>query len=179
MKYQTLEMLGYGKIYVVGDVSVIVTDPDIPPPQDLPPMEDGVLRHPCPRCYVSGNRFGIDYKGRPKPSHRGTDYGGGDGNAYAAHNGTVTVVGFDADGYGNYVILKSRLPGGTLFCSLYAHGRVNIRQVNDELRAGEVIFEMGNTGNSTGVHLHFELRIGGKGPYCGGAVYVDPEVVLP
>ena len=179
-KYATLNELGYLSSFEVNGQEVVIINPEIPPPRNLPPVGDGTLTHPCPGCSVSGHRFRISSTGKPKPNHRATDYGGGDGNGYAAHNGTVSVVGWDKDGYGNFVILKDEFSDGTPFCTLYAHGQVNIRKVGDKLRGGiDVVFKIGSTGNSTGTHLHVEIRIGGNGPYCAGATYVDPEKWFP
>lgn len=57
--------------------------------------------------------------------------------------------------------------------TLYAHGTKNSRRVNpgDEVEQGEVIMLSGSTGNSTGPHLHFEVRVNGK---C-----VEPSQYLP
>ena len=61
-------------------------------------------------------------------------------------------------GYGKTVVLEHR--DGS--ASLYAHcSRLDVR-VGERVRQGEAIARVGNTGRSTGSHLHFEIRIGGS-----------------
>lgn len=71
--------------------------------------------------------------------------------------------------YGEYVVIDHH--DGTM--TLYAHGTPGSRVVkkDDEVEAGQVIMLSGSTGNSTGPHLHFEVRINGKA--------VDPTPYLP
>ena len=75
--------------------------------------------------------------------------------------------------------IQGVLKDGTLVCSLYAHGESIVRSAGDKLKAGDGIFLIGSTGNSTGLHLHFEIRTGGSGEWCYGGTYLNPEVVLP
>jgi len=63
-------------------------------------------------------------------------------------------------GYGNYVVIKHA--NGTQ--SLYAHNSSNTVVVGNYVDAGETIAYVGNTGKSTGAHLHFEVR-GGSNPF--------------
>ncbi len=71
--------------------------------------------------------------------------------------------------YGEYVVIDHH--DGTM--TLYAHGLPNSRtvEVGDKVVAGQTIMLVGSTGNSTGPHLHFEVRINGK---C-----VEPTEYLP
>ena len=63
-------------------------------------------------------------------------------------------------GYGNYIVIKHS--NGTQ--TLYAHlSKVSV-SVGDEVNTGEVIGKSGNTGRSTGPHLHFEVR-GATNPF--------------
>ena len=78
---------------------------------------------------------------------------------YAAASGTVRLVstrGHYNGGYGNYIIIAH--PNGTQ--TLYAHLTTNraLVAVNQSVARGRVIGYMGNTGYSTGCHLHFEVR---------------------
>jgi LysM repeat protein len=63
-------------------------------------------------------------------------------------------------GYGGYVVIKH--PNGTQ--TLYAHTSANYVNVGDTVAQGQVIAAVGNTGKSTGPHLHFEVR-GAKNPF--------------
>jgi murein DD-endopeptidase MepM/ murein hydrolase activator NlpD len=80
------------------------------------------------------------------------------GSVLAADSGTVIGAGWlDGFGYGNRVIIDH----DNGFVSLYAH--LSTVQVSNGQRVnrGDVIGQMGSTGRSTGVHLHFEIRRGG------------------
>ncbi len=90
--------------------------------------------------------------------HNGIDIGpvvsGKDGdNIYSVADGTVRVSKVDPTGYGNYVVIEH-----SNFCTLYAHLQKLEVKVGQRVKAGEIIGHMGNTGTSTGVHLHFEIR---------------------
>lgn len=71
--------------------------------------------------------------------------------------------------YGEYIVIDHH--DGTM--TLYAHGLENSRlvSVNEQVAQGQKIMSVGTTGNSTGYHLHFEVRISGKA--------VDPTNYLP
>ena len=69
---------------------------------------------------------------------------------YAAHSGRVTTVGYDADGYGNYTVITVEN-----IDVYYAHQtsiRVHTGQI---VAAGQLIGTVGDTGNTTGPHLHY------------------------
>lgn len=63
-------------------------------------------------------------------------------------------------GYGNYVIIQHVDGNHTLYAHL-AQGSITVN-VGDSVKQGQVIGKVGNSGNSTGPHLHFEVRIGGN-----------------
>lgn len=75
----------------------------------------------------------------------------------AATDGTVTETGFDAD-RGNYLLLDH----GDGLTILYAHCQSVDVMAGDTVQAGEGIATVGNTGMSTGPHLHFEVRQDGE-----------------
>lgn len=81
----------------------------------------------------------------------------GGGPILAADAGTVMVAGWvDNSGYGNRVVLDH----GNGFVTLYAHMSVVRVKVGQSVNKGDVLGDMGTTGRSTGVHLHFEIRQG-------------------
>jgi len=88
--------------------------------------------------------------------HKGLDVGAPMGTPIqAAKDGKVVFAG-DGGGYGNLVVLQHA--DGTF--SKYAHqSKLNV-QVGQDVKAGDVIGAVGSTGNSTGPHLHFEVRKG-------------------
>ncbi len=86
--------------------------------------------------------------------HTGVDLSAKTGEpVYAAGAGTVVYAGWNSTGYGNVVVIAH----GSTF-SLYGHlSRVSVR-CNQKVGVGDVIGGVGNTGNSSGTHLHFEIR---------------------
>lgn len=98
--------------------------------------------------------------------HNGVDYGAPRGTAiYAAADGVVKIANYRAGnpwfgGYGNYIMIEHS--NGTQ--TLYAHlGAVDVT-VGNVVGKGQTIGKVGNTGRSTGPHLHFEVR-GAKNPF--------------
>jgi hypothetical protein len=79
----------------------------------------------------------------------------------AAQVGTVTVVRSDATGYGTHVRIE-HTEGRVKYTTIYGHLMKTNVEVGDVVNAGDVIGKSDNTGNSTGPHLHFEIRRGNK-----------------
>ncbi len=101
------------------------------------------------------SRFGAQRGKRRR--HRGVDIAAQTGTKIvAARAGTVIFSGTQ-DGYGRVIIIEH--PGE--FVTVYAHNSKNIAEEGDEVAKGQVIGEVGNTGRSTGPHLHFEMRYRG------------------
>lgn len=93
------------------------------------------------------------------PGHTGIDLAAAEGTPiYAANGGPVLFAGFSAWGYGNTVVLAH---GGSL-STLYAHMSSLAVRCGDNVVAGQIIGYVGSTGNSTGPHLHFEIRFNGQ-----------------
>ena len=72
----------------------------------------------------------------------------------ASEDGSVIRSGFASTGYGEYIILQHEDGSGTV----YAHLSTRIKHLFDSVKKGDVIGYSGNTGNSSGPHLHFEYR---------------------
>lgn len=77
---------------------------------------------------------------------------------YAAFNGKVRIVKYDAGGYGNYIVLRHDNGLETI----YGHLSKQLVRTNQTVKAGEPIGLGGNTGLSFGSHLHFETRLLGE-----------------
>ncbi len=95
----------------------------------------------------------VRYRGR----HKGVDLTAPMGAAiYAAMDGKVIMAARHRQ-YGNYVIIDH----GNGVMTLYAHARLTLVHEGEIVHRGEKIAEVGRTGNATGPHLHFELRVNG------------------
>lgn len=113
---------------------------------------------PVPGYYSITSFFGGRYLNGVWESHTGTDIGVPQGvEIHAAQDGVVTLSRYNSS-YGNYCIIDH----GNGYSTLYAHQRqLPLVQVGDTVSKGQVIGYVGNTGNSFGAHLHFELRVNG------------------
>lgn len=90
-------------------------------------------------------------------SHHGIDVGIVEGTPIVApQTGTVIRAGMDNTGYGNLVVIKT-VEGLEVFLGHLSKFAVN---VGDKVTQGTIIGYSGNTGNSTGPHLHYEVRQG-------------------
>jgi murein DD-endopeptidase MepM/ murein hydrolase activator NlpD len=120
----------------------------------------GAFIWPAGNHYLSGNDY---WSG-----HLGIDIAAGDGAAiYAADSGVVVFSGWANGGYGNTIMIDH----GNGYQTLYAHMNGVSVKCGRSVSKGQVIGIAGSTGNSTGPHLHFEVR------YLGG--FINPWYVLP
>ena len=119
-------------------------------------IEDGELCWPLPgHTYISCN-FGDD-DAYGNSGHRGTDIPAPEGTPIlAAHGGTVIISGWN-NSYGNQVLLDN----GAGLSTRYAHMTAAAVSAGETVTAGQVIGYVGNTGDSTGFHLHFEVMQNG------------------
>ncbi len=98
--------------------------------------------------------------------HTGVDIAANSGSAiYAAAAGKVIERGY-SDVWGNYLLIANSDSTQTF----YAHCKKLLKSKGSKVKSGEKIAMVGNTGWSTGPHLHFEVRLNG--------VYMDPEWIL-
>lgn len=120
----------------------------------------GAFVWPASNHYLSGNDY---WSG-----HLGLDIAAGEGaNIYAADAGVVVFAGWANGGYGNTVMIDH----GNGYQTLYAHMSTVAVGCGASVAAGRTIGYAGSTGNSTGAHLHFEVRLNGG--------FVNPWFVLP
>ncbi len=106
------------------------------------------------------------YGWRKNRMHAGIDLKAYTGdNLYAAFDGVVRLAKYYSS-FGNCIIIRHYNGLETL----YAHASKLMVKVNDQVKAGDVIALAGNTGRSTGSHLHFETRINGY--------YFNPALIL-
>ena len=119
-------------------------------------IENGELCWPLPgHTYISCN-FGDD-DAYGNSGHRGTDIPAPEGTPIlAAHSGTVIISGWN-NSYGNQVLLDN----GAGLSTRYAHMTQTAVTAGATVTAGQVIGYVGNTGDSTGFHLHFEVMQNG------------------
>ena len=116
------------------------------------------LRHfcmPTPSRVVTSN-FG--YRASFGRQHKGMDIKVYVGDTIrAAFSGKVRIVRYEGGGYGKYIVIRHNNGLETI----YGHLSKQLVSENDEVKAGDVIGLGGNTGRSTGSHLHFETRLCG------------------
>ena len=111
---------------------------------------------PCDSRMVTSH---YGYRRSFRRQHYGTDIKVFVGDTIrAAFSGKVRVVAFERAGYGNYVIIRHANGLETV----YDHMSRHLCKPNQIVRAGDVIGLGGNTGRSTGSHLHFETRFLGQ-----------------
>lgn len=120
----------------------------------------GFFIWPADNHYLSGNDY---WSG-----HLAIDIAAGTGALlYAADSGQVVYAGGASGGYGLMVMIDH----GNGYQTLYAHMSIVSVRCGQGVYQGQVIGQAGSTGNSTGPHLHFEVR------YLGG--FINPWYVLP
>jgi murein DD-endopeptidase MepM/ murein hydrolase activator NlpD len=122
----------------------------------------GTFIWPANNHYLSG----FDYA--PNANHWGIDIAGNEGEGvYATDAGVVVYAGWNNYGYGNMVMVDH----GNNFQSLYAHLSGISVGCGQSVGQGDGLGTIGNTGRSTGSHLHFEIR--------SLSSHVNPWDVLP
>ena len=132
-----------------------IAQPLVPPEQlrdvaQNDALENGALRFAWPVQGRLTSRFGW----RRSRMHEGIDIGAHSGTpVHAAEAGRV-VYASRLGGYGNVIVLRH----GGRYETVYAHNRRFHVAKGTEVRKGDVIAEVGSTGNARGAHLHFEVR---------------------
>jgi murein DD-endopeptidase MepM/ murein hydrolase activator NlpD len=119
-----------------------------------------------------GSRFGA---GRDGHSHQGQDLAAAEGTPVVSPSGgLVEVVQYQAAGAGHYVVIDSDAADHDYVFMHLRTGSILVEE-GDRVRTGQQIGEVGNTGRSSGAHLHFEVWVGGW--YTGGEP-IDPLPLL-
>lgn len=164
----------------------VISEGVVPP---IPPIEPPIrpptstkLVHPLPQSIITQHFYQNpeDYAKFGLGGHDGTDMAGKlQGTpVLCLAEGIVAFSGFDTD-YGNYIRVEHR-QGDMMCCSFYAHLYQIGFTAEFVVAAGQQIGTLGMTGNATGVHLHFEIRLmNADGSYRDGTPMpkgrVDPQ----
>jgi LysM repeat protein len=120
----------------------------------------GTFVWPTANHFLSGNDY---WSG-----HLGIDIAGATGNAvFASDSGVIVFSGWATGGYGYMIMIDH----GNGYQTLYGHLSAVSAGCGQSVGQGQYIGAIGSTGNSTGSHLHFEVR------YLGG--FINPWYVLP
>lgn len=121
----------------------------------VPPVTIDIVR----RTLVSGYGMRFHPISKVWRMHTGMDFAAKIGTPiYATGDGVVKFAGSDASGYGTYVILDH----GYGYQTLYGHMSKLRTTQGKRVKRGEIIGEIGNTGQSTGPHLHYEVIYRGQ-----------------
>ena len=120
------------------------------------------VRIDCSNFFIPvPGRVTSNYGPRHYRFHYGTDLSLHVGDSVvAAFSGKVRIIDFDVRGYGNYIVIRHDNGLETV----YGHLSAALVNLNQKVKGGELIAYGGNTGRSTGPHLHFETR------YLGNAI---------
>ena len=127
--------------------------------------ESGSLLPPLPRATLTQS-FGCTSLALEPPDpacpgghfHSGVDLAVPAGTPVVAAASGIASVGWDPHGYGLYVLIQSRAGLSTI----YAHLSLALCATGDGLQAGQILGLVGASGNATGPHLHFEVRLFGR-----------------
>ena len=124
------------------------------------PYTGGKLGWPCPSSSRITSPYGYRILFGVRDFHTGIDIGAVQGsNICAAESGTVILANYGWNGgYGNYIIINH----GNGITTRYAHASQLYVSAGQTVSKGQVIAAVGTTGNSTGPHLHFEVRVNGS-----------------
>lgn len=121
-------------------------------------MGDGFFTNPCPEATSSS---GFGYRSFDNSFHKGTDMAAPEGTPYyAAADGTVMYATNDGGyngGAGNWVVISH----GNGIVTKYMHSSATFVRPGDYVTRGQNIGAVGNTGQSFGAHLHFQVEVDG------------------
>lgn len=124
---------------------------------------NGTVQWPFAVGVHVGDRFGYRDCAGCSSNHGGQDFNPGLGaEIQSIADGVVTLAEDGEGSLGVHMMIEHQINGETI-TSVYAHMQhgTMLYSVGDVVKAGDVIGNTGNTGMSTGPHLHFEIRLGG------------------
>ena len=128
---------------------------------------EGIFAHPCPGATYSS---GFGYRTFDHSYHLGLDMATAEGTPYYAADDGVVTDATNGGGYnggaGNWVVIDH----GDGVVTKYMHSLATLVSPGDYVVRGQNIGLVGNTGDSYGAHLHFQVEIGGTA--------VDPQIYL-
>ena len=154
----------------VRSTTVQVSTPPAPAPATA-----GAHRFPIAGAYTWGGsdgRFGAPRAGR---SHQGQDFAAAEGTPLVAvATGTISWRDYQSTGAGYYLVLDADGESNNYVYMHLQQGSLLVGK-GDRVRAGQRIASVGNSGRSTGPHLHFEAW---DGPWYAGGRAVDPFPML-
>ena len=131
----------------------------VPPSSDNSISGSGRFTHPCPGAVISS---GFGYRDFDGAFHKGVDFAAPEGTpTYAADSGTVVIAGW-SNSAGNWVVINH----GDGLVTKYMHHSSICVSPGQYVSKGQQIGYVGNTGNSFGAHLHFQVEL--------NSVAVDP-----
>lgn len=157
-------------LIIQAEMAAKATESD-PSSNKVYPVSGGSLQYPVPA--YRGYNYNSPYGYRTSPIRGGSEFHTGVDlkatmgcDVVAAESGKVIFSAING-GYGKCVIIDH----GNGMSTLYAHNSKLVVSVGQTVQRGQVIAKAGTTGYSTGVHVHFEVRLGGKhtnpAPYIG------------
>ena len=146
--------------WIVSTPETVITEHEA---RELTPVS--IFRLPLDTLIVtSPYGYRIDPFTRKRKMHSGMDFRASSNKVYAMMPGRVLKVGYDKV-LGNYITLQH----GSITVS-YCHLSEVLKQKNDVVTVGEAVGVTGNTGRSTGEHLHLTCKIKGRA--------IDPSFIL-
>lgn len=146
----------------------------IPLPANIEVTNRGYFTYPSPTAMIVTSEFGVRFMPTIKKQtgklikrmHQGLDFAKAGGSlgepVVASADGIVTVASYNVAGYGVLIKIKHVDPAGNQWETRYGHLSLIDVQQGQKVYQGDVIGKIGNSGVSTGPHLHFEIRYKGE-----------------
>lgn len=115
---------------------------------------------PCRVTSAFGPRFNPITRNYSSEFHHGVDFGCPIGTPVVAADGGIVNVSGTSQSAGNWVVTRSAGAGGATF--KYMHHERNVASIGNMISPGQQLAFTGNSGRSTGPHLHFQMEVNGK-----------------